>query len=138
MSLSLIVKKNIKENELKRDENLKKISQVLKEQFTFECDMEKIHDLTPESFKNNLGKVIYDQYLSGLAENIAKIMADEMTREAFLSAVSTKKIIFTVDALDFSAFVKSSIIDGALYIVANKQHFPCNFKQTGADIERIL
>lgn len=138
MALSLNVRKNIKEFESKRDENLSKINQVLNDNFTFECDMEALYEETPESFKNSIGKVIYDQYLNGLAENFAKAMADEMTLEAFLAAVPSKKIVFSVKDLDYSSFIKSAIIDGVYHLVANKKHFPCNFKQAGSDLEKIL
>lgn len=138
MSLPLMVRKNIKEFEAKRDENLSKISQVLNENFTLECDMEALYEVTPDSFKNSIGKLVYDQYLDGLAENIAKIMKDDLTLEAFLIAVTSKKIVFSVEDLDYSIFLKSIIIEGAYHLVANKKHFPCNFKQAGADIEKIL
>ena len=60
MALSLTVKKNIKEFEGKRDENLSKIAQVLNENFTFECDMEALHEATPESFKSQTGYTLFN------------------------------------------------------------------------------
>ncbi len=138
MGLSLTVRKNMKEFEPKKEENLKKISSILKDQFSFECNFEALYEITPDSFKNELGKIIYDQYLGGLAENLSKIMADEMTLEAFLGAATAKKISFLVEELDYSKFIQSSIVDGALCLVANKKHFPCNFKQAGSDLEKIL
>jgi hypothetical protein len=65
-------------------------------------------------------------------------MADEMSREAFLEAITSKKISFKLDNLDSGQYIKSVIVDGIYYLVASKKDFPCNFKQTGADIEKIL
>ncbi len=138
MALPLSVKKNIKDSEAKRDENLAKIKQIFNTEFSFECDMDAIYEAAPESFKNEIGKVIYEQYLGGLAENLSKKMADEMSREAFLEATPSKKISFKLDNLDWGQYIKSVIIDGIYYLVASKKDFPCNFKQAGADIEKIL
>ncbi len=138
MALPLSVRKNIKETEVKRDDNLAKIKQILNCEFSFECDMETIFDAAPESFKNDIGKIIHEQYLGGLAENLAQIMKDEMSVEAFLEAVPSKKISFKLDELEWGKFIKSVIVDGVYYLVASKKDFPCNFKQAGADIEKIL
>ena len=138
MALPLSVKKNIKDSEAKRDENLAKIKQIFNTEFSFECDMDAMHEAAPASFKNEIGKVIYEQYLGGLAENLSKRMADEMSREAFLEAITSKKISFKLDNLDSGQYIKSVIVDGIYYLVASKKDFPCNFKQTGADIEKIL
>jgi hypothetical protein len=138
MALPLSAKKNIKDYESKKNDNLAKIKQIFNTEFSFECDMETMYEAAPESFKNDLGKVIYDQYLGGLAENLSAKMADEMSREAFLEAVTSRKISFKLDNLDWGQYIKSVIIDGVYYLVASKKDFPCNFKQAGADIEKIL
>ena len=65
-------------------------------------------------------------------------MKDEMSVEAFLEAVPSKKISFKLDELEWGKFIKSVIVDGVYYLVASKKDFPCNFKQAGADIEKIL
>ena len=43
MPLPLIIRKNIKDCEPKKAENMAKINSILGEKFTFECDFETVH-----------------------------------------------------------------------------------------------
>ena len=100
MALPMLARKNIKEFEPKRDENLAKIKQIFNTKFTFECNMEKIYENSPESCKNNIGKIMYEKYFGYLAVNLALIMADESIFKAFLTAVTSKRILFRIEHID--------------------------------------
>ena len=137
MPLPLIIRKNIKDNEAKKEANLQKLESILGTAMTFECDFEALYETCEERWKNTLGEVVYEKYLAGLAKNFAQKMTDEMVVEAFLEAVTTKKITITVQPFD-KGFVKSAIIDGVYNIVVRKGKFPCNFDQAGEDVMEIL
>jgi hypothetical protein len=120
MALPMLIRKNIKEYEPKKDENLLKIEQIFNTDFTFECDMEKIYEIVPESSKSTIVKMIYDKYFNSLAVNMALIMYDEAIMKSFLAAVTSRKILFKVEHVDNHKYSQSLIIDGIYCLVINK------------------
>lgn len=136
MALPMLARKNIKEFEPKRDENLAKIKQIFNTEFTFECDMEKIYEKSPDSCKNSIGKIMYEKYFGYLAENLALIMADEVVLKAFLTAVTSRKILFKIEHIDGYKYTTSEIIDGVYSLTINKDqgYFSLHTYEAGYDI----
>lgn len=140
MALPMLVRKNIKEFEPKRDENLAKIKQIFNTEFTFECDMEKIYENSPESCKNTIGQIIYEKYFGCLAVNLALIMADESVLKAFLTAVTSRRILFRIEHIDGYKRTKSEIIDGVYSLTINKDegYFSVYTYEAGYDITELF
>lgn len=140
MSLPMLARKNIKEFEPKIDENLAKIKQIFNTEFTFECDIENIYENSPESCKNSIGKIIYEKYFGCLVVNLALIMADEAILKAFLTAVTSRKILFKIAHIDGYKHTKSEIIDGVYSLTINKDegYFSLHTYEAGYDITELF
>ena len=140
MALPMLARKNIKEFEPKRDENLAKIKQIFNTEFTFECNMENIYENSPESCKNSIGKIMYEKYFGCLAVNLALIMADEDVMKAFLTAVTSRKILFKIEHIDGYKRTKSEIIDGVYSLTINKDegYFSLHTYEAGYDITELF
>lgn len=136
MTLPLIARKNIKDFESTKHDNLMKIKQIFNTEFDFECDMESVYNNVPEERKNSIGRIMYEKYLGSLAVNFALIMADEILMKDFLTAVPAKKILFKVEHFKEYEYTKSVIDDGVYILLINKSenYFFYNVEQAGSDI----
>lgn len=140
MALPMLARKNIKEFISKKDDNLAKIKQIFNTEFTFECDMENIYENSPQSCKNCIGKIVYEKYFGSLVVNLALIMADNNILQAFLTAVSSRKILFKIEHIDGYKYTKSAIIDGIYFLVINKDegYFSLYTHEAGCDIFELF
>lgn len=128
---------NIKENEEKKEENLKKIQDAtgLSTDVTVDIDWATIEAFTKKAgYDNRLGDVVYDWIFGGLASNISRMCEEELTKEAIQEAWTTgvirleenKKISY--HAVEFT--------NGDLVIQYN--NLCSNTGSVGSDIESKL
>jgi len=120
--LPLTVRLNIEANKKSLDEYLEVIHTATgSEEFVVEIDFEKIIALVTPSDANRIGNLMYDDALCYLSRNLKKALADESVKEAFLEAVSEKRIVFEVvnDAKAQPWSMKFK--DGSLHIIGRKE-----------------
>ena len=143
MSLPLAARKNIKEKESKRDDNLARIEKATGQKYTFEVDISSIHNALAAAQKDRVGTHIYDSYLTPLADNIEKLCKDDMSKEAFVDATKTRKITLIPDGQKSPSYHPICSLEGGvltIYVNDNKdrENFPSNCNETGGDLEKLL
>jgi len=132
--LSLVQRKNLKDNEEKLQENLQKIKDATgKDDWAFEIDWGVCYPVM--QLGDRPGSSIYDDCLTGLSANIVKLCLDPFAKESFVEAMTGSKIIFTVDKKSPS-YWSEKIVNGNLEI--GWKGSVCNTYQIGAKIEEQL
>lgn len=92
---------NIAENQPKLLAALERIEKACGVMFDFEVDWVSILPLMNENWADNCGIIIYDSYLASLAANIEQMCKDDLTKEAFVEKVQSKKLIrFVLDTTE--------------------------------------
>jgi len=141
-NLPLELRKNIKEAEVKRDEHLVKIEKATGRKFTVELDIPKFNEAATASDMNKkgnrVGTIYYDWLLGGVANNIAKLCADDMSKEAFNSIVTNPVIEFVLKE-KVGGYGSPEFIDGKLYIVIDPSRASgANASQAGEDMVKKI
>ena len=95
---SLTVQENIKKYQLKAAEHLDKLKNFLGVEFIFSVDAANIYRELPDSvFKNNIGELVFDKYLSALIANIIDFLQKYPShRNSLLFKAEQKKIAFNI------------------------------------------
>lgn len=66
--LPLVLQKNMKDYQPKLNTHLKKIASIIGKELAFEADFASINEkVVDNSYKNRLGEIIYDSYMSNVA-----------------------------------------------------------------------
>jgi hypothetical protein len=138
--LSAKAAQDVKENEAKKEEHLKKIASAFKlSAVTIEIDLvayaEQV-DKVGSTKKDRVGQQIYDWLLEKFSENMVALAKDDMTREAILEQWSTGKVCFRLDSK-----VKDHACDfegGNLIVTSNPDRVCANHMSIGKDIEGKL
>jgi len=148
--LSLMGRKNIAQNQEKLQERLEKINAATGVEFEVEVDFQTILENWKKAKKGDLdyetakgiGEIVYNYYMEGLADHIARVCQDELGKEAFVDAVSKKVINFEVipelKKGESSFYSRTKIVDGKLVLQVLGTNFPCNCGEAGNDIEKLL
>jgi len=148
--MSLDARKNIAQNQEKLQENLEKINNATGVEFEVEVDFGILLENWNKAQKGNLqhgtssqiGEIIYNYYLGGLADHIVRLCKDDLGKEAFVDAVSKKIINFEVlpelKKGESSFYSRTKIVDGKLVLQVMGSNFPCNCSDAGSDIEKLL
>ena len=143
MSFPLAIRKNLKENEKVRDENIARINASTGTTWDFEPDLENLYKALKPKYQEQIGNVIYNSYLGGLATNIENFCKDDMCKEALVEAITGKAVTMVVNgevAPSYNPVVK--IESGKLVIYVNdnssSENFPCNAGNTGNDLMSLL
>jgi len=136
--LSLVQRKDIKNNEEKVSEHLQTINDATgRSDWTWEVNWEnfvglaKSSNSSPDSPGSTAASI-----LENLAAAIKKLCSDDMSQEAFNEAATTGKILVACDAKykDFS-YHKCAFENGDLVV---KMKYFCNFYDIGSDLEKLL
>eukprot|EP01111_Echinosteliopsis_oligospora_P015032 TRINITY_DN580_c0_g1_i1.p1 TRINITY_DN580_c0_g1~~TRINITY_DN580_c0_g1_i1.p1 ORF type:complete len:700 (-),score=165.19 TRINITY_DN580_c0_g1_i1:42-2141(-) len=120
--LPLTVRLNIEANKKSYDDNMEIIHTATgSEEFIVEIPFDTIVPQLAPSEANRIGNLMYDDALCYLARNLKRVLADESVKEAFLEAVSEKKVIINIinDAKAPNWSMKFK--DGALHILGKKE-----------------
>jgi len=146
--LTLVQRKNIKDNEPKVSTHLQKINAATGLEFTLEVDYLKVAEIDLSHYgSTGIGDVVVS-YLEGLAINIPKLCQDSMAKEAFAEATQGKnKIEFLVlpraereaafpGRMRFDPVCR--FVEGTLQVVVGLEDAPSNMKKAGEDIEKLL
>ena len=140
--LSLKSRKNLRDNEAKRDEYLARIGAATdKKDVVYEMDDAAVDEaLNTARYTNRIGEICYDKRLAELTEKIEKLCADEMTKEALNEAWTTNKIIFDVDPSNgVTGFHQhSKFADGNLVMMCKAEEIFTNIGEIGDEIEGQL
>jgi len=132
--LSLIQRKNLKDNEEKLQENLQTIKDATgKDDWALEIDWGVCYPVL--QLADRPGSTIYDECLKALAGNITNLCKDEHAKASFVEATSGSKIIFTVDK-KATGYWSEKIVNGNLEI--GWKGSVCNVYQIGQKIEEQL
>jgi len=132
--MSLVQRKNLKQNEEKLNENL----QIIKDatgvsEWTMEVDWGLVYPVY--QLEDRPGDTIYDSCMSALAENIQTLCKNEDAKNSFVTAVNQSKIIFNVDK-KASSYWSEKIANGCLEI--GYKGSVCNVYELGGSIEDLL
>jgi hypothetical protein len=132
--LSLVKRKNLKENDEKLQENL----QIIKDatgvpDWTMEIDWGQVYPTM--QLGDRPGSSIYDSCMTALAGNIQTLCKNEDAKAAFVAAVNQSKIIFNVDK-KASSYWSEKIANGCLEF--GYKGTICNTYDLGNSIEALL
>jgi hypothetical protein len=138
---NLALARNERDNEEKRVQNLERIAKASKvPQCTLEIvDKDKVLVVCKDrGYEDRLGEVIYDWYLTALAENVEKLCADDMAQEAFAEKWTTHKIIFRINEKHPGSYVNVMFENGNLIIEVKASDMATNVSNTGSELEKLL
>jgi len=130
---------NLKEQDEKKEENLKRLQNAvgLSNDVTVDIDWVAFDALvTKLGYKDRIGEVIYDWILGALAGNVENICKEELTKEAIAESCTTGVIRFeenkkiSYHAVEFN--------NGDLIIQYKPENFVSNTGSVGSDIESKL
>jgi len=140
MSLSLVVRKNIRDYTPKMTANLETIREVTGVDFQVEIDFAGVKAAIPatNSYCDRLGEVFYDWYLKSLASRIKGFAQDPLQREAFVEAFSERKTIrfVMVAKIPDGAYGKTSNDGGVLVAHIPIDNFCSNVDNLGGDLSK--
>jgi hypothetical protein len=98
MSLPLVARKNLKENEVNRDAHIQRLVKHLgwTKTPTVELDTpQAFHDAaSARGYENRQGEVMYDWTLGGFVNYAIKTLNDDMSKDSFKKVFTGDKIIF--------------------------------------------
>jgi len=155
MPLPLKIRKNLRDTEAKRDDNLAKIKGILGEAYTLVCDFDAMYAALGEgdSYAEQMGTVVHDWRLNGLIENFEKIIKGSGYEKAnplfvgeFNKYVTSRKIVFMViperpadyDSYTEDGYCLTRIVDGELRIMCTKDNVASNVDSTGKYLVNAL
>jgi len=93
-NLSLAARKNFKEYEKQRDENLKTLQDALGFGVTLNCDYIALNKAsTDRGYENRCGEIVWGSLLEHLANAIKKFNQDDLCKETLLDAMKAKKTV---------------------------------------------
>jgi len=150
MSVPLVARKNIKDNENIRDAELAKLEKATGHAHTFEYDVAAVYEALSKKeaggHKDYIGRVLFKDYLGGLVSRVEPICKVEKGKECWNNTVTAKKIVLEVNAQkapDINPV--SEVVDGVykIYVNDNKgkrnDAFPAMVGDVGAkEMPRIL
>jgi hypothetical protein len=132
--MSLVQRKNLKENDEKLQESMQKIKDATGEQdWAMEIDWGSVY--STYQLGDRPGDTIYDSCMSALASNIESLCKNEDAKNALNTAVNQHKIIFTVDK-KASSYWSEKINNGCIEI--GYKGSICNVYDLGNSIEGLL
>jgi len=136
--LSAKAAQDVKENEAKKEEHLKKVATAYKfTTVTVDVDLVAYAEQVDKfGKKDRVGNQIYDQLLSKFSENMVALAKEELTREAISEQWTTGKV-----RLVLNPKVKDHACDfenGDLVISSNPDRVCNNHMSIGKDIEGKL
>jgi len=143
MALPLTVRKNIKDNEAKRDTHLATIAKVTGATYTYEVEIPSIHAvLSTDREKDSVGAYVYDSFLGGLASNLTEFCKNDLQKDGLNEAASTKKITMKADGAKCTGSDPKVLIEEGvviIYVNDNKKSkcFPANVNATGNPVELL-
>lgn len=148
MSLSLALRKNIRDSEAKRNENLEAIKAATGVDFALEVDfavlMSKIAPDYQASYATNLGDVVHDWYLTSLSYGLKTKCQDEMNKESLVEACTAKKISFQIvtpaewDSVGYGYCCRIRVINGVLMMECKPDYFGSNVDYLWKDFEKCF
>jgi len=95
--LTLLARLNIQEKREKLEEAMEKIKNATGEEYTFDDScVEDVYKKLP-NIGANIGQLLYEDVMTGVASLIEKNMKDEMVKEAFNEVSSSHQIIVRID-----------------------------------------
>jgi len=93
-NLSLAARKNFKEYEKQRDENLKTLQEALGFGVTLNCDYVVLNKAsTDRGYENRCGEIVWGSLLEHLANAIKKFNQDDLCKETLADALKAKKTV---------------------------------------------
>lgn len=149
MSLSLATRKNIRDNTPKMEEHLATIEEATGQKFTYEVDFPTILTFAEGDWKERIGELIYDSYLSELAWGIKRFCEDPLQKEALLDCATARKISFHVfptkkdyekvpRADKLPRYCRARVVDGVIVMETHKEDFPVNVGAVRDDLIQVF
>jgi len=141
-NLPLAARKNFKEYEKQRDDNLKSLQDSLGFALTLNCDYQSLNKAsTDRGYENRCGEVVWGSLLEHLANAIKKFCQDDLCKETLVDAIKGKKtvIIRTNDTETLPTYNNLRVRDGELVLEFKSDNYWCNVDSIdGADGLKML
>jgi len=128
-NLSLAARKNFKEYEKQRDENLNILMHALGFSVTLNCDYVALNKAaTDRGYENRCGEVVWGSLLEHLANAIKKFNEDDLCKETLVDAVKAKKmvVIRNNDTETLPTYNNLRVRNGELVLEFKSDNFWCN------------
>lgn len=139
MSYPLAVRKNLKDNEGKRDENLKRLADATGVSgWTVEFDDAYFNDV--QALRADVGDLVYDVILGPTVTNlISHIQTDSMVKDGFVEKMSAKRILFSIDkSKDSHGTARVVFRDGMMALEFSPGYSNCNVGRIAEDYDTFL
>jgi len=135
--LPLLLRKNLRDNEAKRDANLARIAAATgTEPWLFEVDMIALHAAVGDDYKSRLGEILYDSYLDSVANRLESLSKDDLVKECLVEKLSTRRVVYRFGECD--SYIKTTIEAGCLVIVQTPGNFYSAVGDLGEDLAAQL
>jgi len=128
-NLSLAARKNFKDYEKQRDDNLKILQDALGFSVTLSCDYVALNKAaTDRGYENRCGEVVWGSLLEHLANAIKKFNADDLCKETLVDAIKAKKtvVIRNNDTESLPTYNNLRVRNGELVLEFKSDNFWCN------------
>jgi hypothetical protein len=128
-NLSLAARKNFKEYEKQRDDNLKTLQDALGFAVTLNCDYIALNKAaTDRGYENRCGEVVWGSLLEHLANGIKKFNQDDLCKETLVEAIKAKHtvIIRNNDSEELPTYNNLRVRNGELVLEFKSDNFWCN------------
>lgn len=145
--MTLAVRKSIFENAPKLEEAQDRLETATGVRFDVEVDFASLlnsHPTMPESQKNDIGSLIYGEYLNQFSYGMQQFCGHPLQKEAVLDLATARKITFAIvpdkkewektKADNKHSYLRSRIVDGVIVIEVLKDSWCSNI----SDIRRHL
>jgi len=135
-NLSLAARKNFKEYEKQRDENLKTLQDALGFAVTLNCDYVALNKAASDrGYENRCGEVVWGSLLEHLANGIKKFSQDDLCKETLVDAIKAKHtvIIRNNDSEELPTYNNLRVRNGELVLEFKSDNFWCNVDAIDSD-----
>lgn len=138
--LTLTTRKNLRDNEEKKVNNLKRIEAASGKtgvEFVIKNDITVADALASRGYADRMGEIFYESYLSQLAEVLEKLCSDANSKAAFANAWTSNKIFFEIDEKT-EGYQSLTFSGGDLRMACKSDNLWANISYLGNEIESLL
>lgn len=134
--VSLATRKNIRDNEEKKKENLGKIEGVTGKtglEFAWKDEVAVAEALAKNGYADRIGEIFFDSYLSQLADALGTFCQNDDNKAALNAIWKTKKILFEIDE-KAEGYQQITFPNGDLRMAAKAGNIWTNIGELGGDL----
>jgi len=138
--LSLTTRKNLRDNEDKKKEQLARIESATGKsglEFVIKDDIGVAEQLAKNGYQDRMGEIMYDSYLSQLADSLTKLCESEDNKTALGGVWTTNRVVFEIDQ-KAENYQQVTFVNGDLRMACQPSNIWTNLSNLGEDIPSRL